>query len=465
MATKKINGVYHVSNTQTGGSGDDPNAVKYVEQELTEAQQTQARTNIGALGEADILDPLMTYTHEGDIDPLVDPSAYATEEELNQLSQEVGEFKDVIQDRDGESLYVTDLDGNVIAKIDNNGIESVEAKAGDAELSKLSPILGDFYEDRFYVTDSDGNVVLSLGANGLKTIGLNAPNVLLNSWAGKRIATYGDSITAINNGDFSYPYNSTELKKWGNKVANFFSFSKQYGRGIGSTTLVYLSHGGQVAWCNSTTGEYVGRDDSYNYDNYSGTIPSGCSACRGSGSSWLRIKTMFPAEIKDTIDVVLIQFHNDYHQDLDTDVSWVAGSTVDPEWAADTDYYSVLGGDYNIGSVKGGLASTIMKMQAWMPNAVIVIMTPISGVYATSDGLDGNFDNTQSALMAKFAKCVKDVAFRMSIPCIDVYGTDGINSLNRTRYIYDNIHPYTDNGNTAVARAIIGGLSSIVANI
>lgn len=92
MATKKINGVYHVSNTQTGGSGDDPNAVKYVEQELTEAQQTQARTNIGALGEADILDPLMTYTHEGDIDPLVDPSAYATEEELNQLSQKVDDI-------------------------------------------------------------------------------------------------------------------------------------------------------------------------------------------------------------------------------------------------------------------------------------------------------------------------------------------------------------------------------------
>lgn len=63
--------------------------LKYTEQSLTAAQQTQARTNIGALGEADILDPLMTYTHEGDIDPLVDPSAFATEEELNQLSQKL----------------------------------------------------------------------------------------------------------------------------------------------------------------------------------------------------------------------------------------------------------------------------------------------------------------------------------------------------------------------------------------
>ena len=47
MATEKINGVYHVSNTEQGGGGSDPNAVKYTEQSLTEAQQAQARTNIG----------------------------------------------------------------------------------------------------------------------------------------------------------------------------------------------------------------------------------------------------------------------------------------------------------------------------------------------------------------------------------------------------------------------------------
>ena len=50
MATEKINGVYHVSNTEQGGGGggSDPNAVKYTEQSLTDTQQAQARTNIGA---------------------------------------------------------------------------------------------------------------------------------------------------------------------------------------------------------------------------------------------------------------------------------------------------------------------------------------------------------------------------------------------------------------------------------
>lgn len=52
MATQKINGVYHVSNTQQGGGGgSDPEAVKYTPQTLTEAQKSQARTNIGAADE------------------------------------------------------------------------------------------------------------------------------------------------------------------------------------------------------------------------------------------------------------------------------------------------------------------------------------------------------------------------------------------------------------------------------
>lgn len=54
MATEKINGVYHVSNTQQGGGGggSDPNAVKYTPQTLTTSQQTQARSNIGAADES-----------------------------------------------------------------------------------------------------------------------------------------------------------------------------------------------------------------------------------------------------------------------------------------------------------------------------------------------------------------------------------------------------------------------------
>lgn len=374
------------------------------------------------------------------------------------------------------AYYYTSYDGSAYSWVGPLGTTQISLAnyATKAELSALDRevidlkrdtkgIFADSYSDTFYIADDAGNVIAKIDKDGLFTTLLSARNVDKNAWGDKVVATYGDSITAVNNGDFSRPFTITQ-NNWGNRVADYLQMLKQYGRGIGSTTFMWRNgHGGQVAWCNSLTGEYVGRDDSYNYDNYVGhvTIPEGCTAVRGDGCSWLRITTMFPASIKDTIDAVLVQFHNDYHQDMGTGVQFIENDTSDPEWAASSQY-AVLGGDYNIATVQGGIASTIMKLQAWMPNAKIILMTPISGVYSTADGLDGNFDNAQSALMFSLRNVVADIAARMSISCIDVYGNDGINSLNRTSYIYDNIHPYTAKGSKAIAAAVIGQLKQII---
>lgn len=355
----------------------------------------------------------------------------------------------------GDSLYIIDNAGFVIAKIDKDGIITTDIKTNF--------VRGDWYKSELYVADNNGNVIFRLFNGGIETPLLSAKNVAKNDWYNKIVATYGDSVTAVNNGDFVFPFPITQ-NNWGNRVADYFNFAKQYGRGIGSTTFMWRNgHGGQVAWVDPITGNYVGRNDSYNYDNYIGhvTIPAGCTPIRGDGCSWLRIKSMFPDSIKNEIQSVLVMFHNDYHQNMDTDVEFIVGNTTDPEWAASTEY-ATLGGDYNIETVQGGIASTIMKLQTRLPNAKIIIMTPISGVYAESGVLDGDFDNTQSALMLKLAKTVKDIAMRMSIPCIDNYANDGINSLNRTEYIYDNIHPYTEKGSKAVAASIIGQLKTII---
>ena len=390
------------------------------------------------------------------------------------INNKLVDFENVIQNFDGDGLYISDGRGNVVAKITSEGIESIEVKAGNNKLSELPSnrgidgIIPDSYEGELYITDKNGYVVAKFDEDGLNVIKLVAKqislveNLLPNHWNNKVIATYGDSITACNNGDYIKPINVVNYN-WANEVANYFSMLKQYGRGIGSTCFMWRQNGGQVAWVNTNTGEYVGRDDNYNYDNYEGhvTIPIGCTAIRGDGSSWLRITSMFPAAIKDTIDVVLLMFHNDFHQDMDTDVAWIPNNTTDTEWAASS-YYSTLGGDYNISTVKGGIASTVMKFQAWMPNALLILMTPISGVHATASALDGNFDNTEAAKMRKLANAVKDVAFRMSIPCIDNYGNDGINSLNRTQFITDTIHPYSVAGRKMIARNIISAMLSII---
>ena len=281
-------------------------------------------------------------------------------------------------------------------------------------------------------------------------------------WLGKVISTYGDSVTALNGGDYNYPYDESAFGyKWALRVANYFSASSVKNRGIGGQRFSWGNNGGSVSWVKTLTGEYVNRNESYNYDNYEGNIeiPSDCTPIRGALSSWLRITSMYPASIKDTIDVILVMAHNDAGLDTTTEVQFLAGDNTDPEWANST-YYQIYNGDYNINTVRGGIASTIMKLQAWMPNAVIVLMTPISG-----KGTQGELNPELTSKMTEIADIVKEMHNLMSIPCIDVYGTCGINGLNRTLYITDTIHPYSENGSKMIARAVIGGLKGIIPNM
>lgn len=383
----------------------------------------------------------------------------ATAAQLTQLGQETvkKDNADEIGLKDAsDKLFIADSNGNAILGIDEDGLKTTSIDAGHLNGSNIK-----IYNDKLYVTDPDGYIVCMVDKNGVHTTKVNSKDVLKNSWGGKVMATYGDSITAVNNGDFEYPFNPTEYN-WGLEVAKFFSMGKEYGRGIGGTSFRYRDHGGPVAWVDTITGQYVGRNDSYNYDNYTGEIPAGCTKVRGDGSSWLRLSSMFPSTIRGTIDVILIMFHNDFNYDMDTDVEWIPNDATDPEWAASTQY-TALGGDYNIGTVKGGIASVVMKLQALMPQATIILMTPIGGVYTSSGVNTGNFNNTETAKMKKLADCVMDVAQRMSTPCINVYGNCGINTLNRSIYISDTIHPYTVAGRKKIGRAVSSGLISQVA--
>jgi hypothetical protein len=269
-------------------------------------------------------------------------------------------------------------------------------------------------------------------------------------WTNKVIATYGDSVTAVNNGNFERPYS---YAIWGNIVANYFGFSKHYGRGIGSQMFTWaFNDGGSVAWVRPD-GTYINRLTEYGYDAWNAlstkVYPDGVTAemiaqgdaitIRGSGCSWLRITKMFPEEIKDTINVITIMYHNDVAENdsiLDGNLQWIANDDTDTEWAA-SEEYATYGGDYNIMTTRGGIASTIMKLQAWMPNCVIVLATPISG-RGTPQELNPELKDIS---MQKLAGIVREMSQLMSIPCIDVYSTCGINGLNRTRFIGDSIHP------------------------
>lgn len=316
-------------------------------------------------------------------------------------------------------------------------------------------------------------------------------------WHGKTLACYGDSVTELNQdthytpdtwklGDYEKPYdflNSKSKYSWAKRVATYVGFDKLMIRGVGSQGYEWQvggSNGGQIVFCYKDTGRYIGRMngdlstwDGSDLTNYNSTwagdteeiISAGLAdgtivATRGAGCSWSRIKTMFPESIKDTIDVVLVMYHNDAGQDSTTEATFVPNDTTDAEWATSgASYYGAYGGDYNIRTIKGAIASMIMKMQLWMPNAVIVLMTPISGVYNASNVVGTNLDYGSMNILAE---AVRDMHKKLSIPMIDVYATTGINVLNRNKFISDTIHPRKEAGSKMIARAVIGGLNSIL---
>lgn len=336
----------------------------------------------------------------------------------------------------------------------------------------LDDILQEHGEGHFYVTDESGNVIFKIGEDGASSVNFKSKNGIelsktsKNDWLGKTIAFYGDSVTAQCNGDYSEPYSDYD-GKWALVTANYYKMSCAKVRGIGGQGYKWITaggNGGSLSWVDETTGRFVGRKDGTSYDEWVEDptiqeIPEGCVATRGCMASWLRITSMFPSQIKDEIDVVVVMAHND--SDDEVAVNFVENDVTDTEWA-NSDVYSEINGDYNISSsFRGALCSTIMKLQLWMPNAVIVIATGISGRGDVAGEILPEINQTSP--IAK-AEAVREVGKLASVPVVDTFATDGINGWNRPSYISDSIHP-NSSGNNMLARAVIGGMKSILPRI
>lgn len=265
-----------------------------------------------------------------------------------------------------------------------------------------------------------------------------------NGWMNKTVLTYGDSITAINNPES--PPNT-----WGQIIKKELGLTKVYGRGVGGQTFVWNDGTFEV----NANGEYVNR----------GTASDNCLGCF---CSWQRITSMIPASIRDTIDLIIIMGGtNDFNQNKTLDNTydhwkWKDTNTSDTQWSAATGYYN--GGDFDVSIFQGAVASTVMKMQKWCPNALVVLATPLSGA-ADGTGNKTDFYYVYGKTTQAYADAVKTVAGMFSVPLIDIYGTDIINPFNRGAYMADGMHPYnfdgTNRGNKALARAMISGMNGI----
>lgn len=285
----------------------------------------------------------------------------------------------------------------------------------------------------------------------------------LNPWAGKCIAFYGDSVTYIgqgtgtSNGHASAPYVADWGNNWQLYIAKYLGLKEFYSRGVGSAMYEYQNW---VQYAHTETG-YSGERP-YPFVNFDeAEEKEGFTKTHGYLAAWDRIKAQFPPTIKDTIDAVFITdansaFSNHISDDFETP-AFIEGATKDADWAADNTY-NVFGGDYDITTFAGAICSMIMKLQAWMPNAQIIIGSQISGM--GDDSISGavkgeNFTKLDKARKGMYcAEKTRKIAGMMSIPYIPVWETMSINPLNRKGKISDIVHPYTRAGGYRVGKTI-----------
>ena len=296
-----------------------------------------------------------------------------------------------------------------------------------------------------------------------KTIASN--NGLNLLWEGKTWISYGDSITAIGNGNITDNEDTVEAGAWQRYVHEYFRFDKYYGRGIGGQTYMKKT----IPWFANADGSYNSRPTSGSMEDLSSyTVPDGLTAHWGYFCSWDRITTMIPDSIKDTIDLIFIFGVNDHGQIATFDFTpptFIEGAKEDAEWANATENTTKFNGDFDVTEFTGAVASTILKLQTRCPNALIVFGTSWSGRgHSNSDTPNADstyYDETSGQKIWEEGNLVKQIADYFSIPCVDIWANTGVNPFNRSQFNADVIHPYLDAGKKALARAVICGLKQI----
>lgn len=283
----------------------------------------------------------------------------------------------------------------------------------------------------------------------------NPDNVM--PWKGKTVAMYGDSITELCG-------NATVIPtSWGGYLISALN-AKGIVRGWGGTPLIHS------IWDNSSAGTNKHWFNELGEKVAVGT--EGAIQCNPVGMcDWKRIITQFPEAIKDTIDAVVIMGGtNDFRSCEIGNVEYTLRDSVpetttgiDTDWI-ESEYYT--GGDFDVTKVQGAVCSAILKLQTWMPNAVIIVATQLSGYWLTQgeNGTHQLVSDKSGLTEGEFALKIAEAARYMSVPVIDINGLTGINQWNRTRFITDNVHPYSDNGKKAMARVFIGEFNRIMPN-
>ena len=94
-----------------------------------------------------------------------------------------------------DAFYICDADGNIICKVDKDGVHST---GFDGKNLALNDVIST-YEDSFYICDADGNVIFMADKDGVRGLNMGASSDISSPFKGMKLLTIGDSLSAHNN--------------------------------------------------------------------------------------------------------------------------------------------------------------------------------------------------------------------------------------------------------------------------
>lgn len=259
-----------------------------------------------------------------------------------------------------------------------------------------------------------------------------------------KVCYFGDSIFAKGNGDDDNYKNS-----WQKIVDDYFGFT-HVGVGVG---------GSGYLWDDSR--KMTLPDGFQNGDNLPSSIvvsPNGIM--QSAFCSWDRITSTIP---RDSDIVIIGTGTNDYGSETfptdNSDIVFATNSTADEAWSKST-FYTKYNGDYDLTKRRGAILSTIMKIQAWCPNAMIILTNFPNSRLSNGTGLNDT-ETQKMEYQLPILNAIEFVHKWWGIPLIDFMGSCRINPLNRAEYCADGIHP-NGKGYKLLGNAAVGVLKNLI---
>lgn len=169
-----------------------------------QANETLECRGFGSAGSIEPVDPYslaLEYKLEYDMDDTglvkqIDANREDVASLKEDLAKQENRLEPIVKSNEDskDAFYICDADGNIICKVDKDGVHST---GFDGKNLALNDVIST-YEDSFYISDSDGNVIFMADKDGVRGLNMGASSGIDSPFKGMKLLTIGDSLSAHN---------------------------------------------------------------------------------------------------------------------------------------------------------------------------------------------------------------------------------------------------------------------------